>query len=147
MTASKKERMVKRSIPWSLHMAIVRLQGEEELDYREACARAAVLIEVNGSEFEVAVRVEANRLYKSRFLGEVNKAKNTWMRKGYDDGKRDGKAEGFLIASEDFLIRYPCSACGLDVILRPGNPDTEAAVEFLKSRGWGHPGCMGASSA
>ena len=51
MKASRKSgKMVKRSIPWALNIAIVRLQGAEELEYDEACVRAAVLIEEGGEK-------------------------------------------------------------------------------------------------
>ena len=49
--SSKTGKKVKKTIPWSLHMAIVRLQGTEELEYDEACVRAAVLIEEGGEKF------------------------------------------------------------------------------------------------
>ena len=39
----RKERKVRKHIPWALHMAIVRLQAAEELDYDEACDRARIL--------------------------------------------------------------------------------------------------------
>jgi hypothetical protein len=60
MKASRKKgKMVKRSIPWALNIAIVRLQGAEELDYDEACVRAAVLIEEGGERFKEEVWVGA----------------------------------------------------------------------------------------
>jgi len=142
MRASRRNgKMVKRSIPWPLHMAVIRLQGAEELEYVEACVRAAVLIEEGGEKFKEAVNAEANRLYKSRFMVELNKAKNTWHQKGYDDGVRDGKAAGYDIGSEANQIRYPCSVCGEDMILLPEGEDTKAAIEFLKSHGWRHGHC------
>ncbi|NQT07768.1 hypothetical protein HQ586_01715 [Candidatus Bathyarchaeota archaeon] len=141
-TSSKTGKKVKKTIPWSLHMAIVRLQGTEELEYEEACARAAMLIEEGGEKYKETVKAEANRMYKSRFLGEQNKAKNTWIQKGYDDGFGDGKKAGIDIGRELDQIKYPCSKCGGDLILRPGNKDTESAIEFLKSQGWGHSKCI-----
>ena len=141
-TSSKTGKKVKKTIPWSLHMAIVRLQGTEELEYEEACARAAMLIEEGGEKYKETVKAEANRMYKSRFLGEQNKAKNTWIQKGYDDGFGDGKKAGIDIGRELDQIKYPCSKCGGDLILRPGNKDTESALEFLKSHGWGHSKCI-----
>jgi hypothetical protein len=143
MKASRKNgKMVKRSIPWELNIAIIRLQGAEELEYDEACVRAAVLIEEGSEKYKEAVKAEANRMYKSRFLGEQNKAKNTWIQKGYDDGFGDGKKAGIDISREMYEIKYPCSKCGGDLILRPGNKDTESVIEFLKSQGWGHSQCI-----
>jgi hypothetical protein len=139
--SSKTGRKVKRTIPWSLHMAIVRLQGTEELEYAEACVRAAVLIEEGGEGFKEAVKVEANRLYKSRFLGELNKAKNTWIQKGISIGYKDGMNQGFNLASDRFQILYPCASCGCDIVLRPDGEATKSAVEHLKSAGWRHTDC------
>jgi len=143
MKASRKKgKMVKRSIPWALNIAIVRLQGAEELEYDEACIRAAVLIEEGSEKYKETVKAEANRIYKSRFLGEQNKAKNTWIQKGIDDGFRKGTSAGYENAREAYQIKYPCSKCDDDLILRPGNKDTESAIEFLKSQGWGHSKCI-----
>ena len=142
MRASRKDgQTVRRSIPWTLHMAIVRLQGAEELEYHEACIRAALLIEEGGKKYEEEVNAEANRLYKRRFMGELNKARNTWHQKGYDKGFVDGKAVGHDIGRETFQIRYPCSMCGGDLVLRPGGVDTKAAIEYLKAQEWRHSKC------
>ena len=46
-------------------MAIVRLQGAEELEYHEACIRAALLIEEGGKKYKKEVNAEANRLYRA----------------------------------------------------------------------------------
>jgi hypothetical protein len=142
MPSKKSGKAVKKTIPWSLHMVIVRLQGAEELGYDEACVRAAVLIEEGSEKYKETLKAEANRMYKSRFLGEQNKAKNTWIKKGYDDGFSEGKKAGIDIGRETYQIKYPCSKCDGDLILRPGNKDTESAIEFLKSQGWGHSKCI-----
>jgi len=142
MKASRKKgKMVKRSIPWALHMAIVRLQGTEELEYEEACARAAMLIEEGGERFKEKVKAEASRQYKSRFLGEMNKAKNTWIQKGYTSGHKDGMDQGSNLARDRFQISYPCATCGTDIVLRPDGEATKSAVEHLKSEGWRHTEC------
>ena len=142
MKSSRKTgRKVKRTIPWSMHMAIVRLQGTEELEYEEACIRAAVLIEEGGEGFKVAVKAEANRLYKSRFMGELNKAKNTWIQKGFSGGYDAGVEEGGILAKDSFQISYPCAVCGRDIVLRPDGEATKSAVEHLKSEGWRHTDC------
>ena len=140
-TSSKTGKKVKKTIPWSLHMAIVRLQGTEELEYEEACAHAAMLIEEGGERFKEEVKAEANRLYKSRFLGEMNRAKNTGIQKGYTSGHKDGMKEGGNLAIERFQITYPCATCGRDIVLRPDGEAAKSAVEHLKSEGWRHTDC------
>jgi len=142
MRASRRNgKTVRRSIPWALHMALVRLQGSEELEYGDACVRAAALIEEGGEKYKEVVKAEAIRMYKSRFIREQNKARHTWYQKGYDDGLGEGKAEGYDSGREAYQITYPCSGCGGDLILRPGNEDTKSAIEFLKSKGWIHTKC------
>jgi len=142
MKASRKNgKAVKKTIPWSLHMAIVRLQGTEELEYADACAHAAVLIEEGGERFKEEVKAEANRMYKSRFFGEQNKAKNTWIQKGYNSGHKAGREEGFNIARDRYEISYPCATCGNDIVLRPEGEATKSAVDHLKSEGWKHTAC------
>jgi hypothetical protein len=140
-TSSKTDKKVKKTIPWSLHMAIVRLQGTEELEYEEACAHAAMLIEEGGRSYKEAVKAEANRLHKSRFMREQNKAKNTWIQKGISIGYKDGMNQGFNLASDRFQISYPCATCGRDIVLRPDGEATKSAVEHLKSAGWRHTDC------
>jgi hypothetical protein len=97
-------------------MAIIRLQGEEELEYDEACVKAATLIEEGGERYREDVRAEANRIHKSRFMVELNKGKNTWYRKGYDDGLVDGRKAGIEVAENVYMIRYPCARCGGDIV-------------------------------
>ena len=138
--------MVKRSIPWALEIAIIRLQGAEELEYDEACVRAALLIEGGSEKYKEALKAEANRMYKSRFLGELNKARKSWVQKGYDEGFGEGMKAGRDMGRETYQIKYPCSKCGSDLILKPDNKDTESAIEFLKSQGWGHSKCIETSN-
>jgi hypothetical protein len=142
MKASRKKgKMIKRSIPWELNIAIVRLQGAEELEYNEACVRAAALIEEGSEKYKEAVKAEASRQYKSRFLGEMNRAKNTWIQKGYTSGHKDGMKEGGNLAIERLQITYPCATCGRDIVLRPDGEAAKSAVEHLKSEGWRHTDC------
>jgi len=87
---SRKEKTVEISIPMELYFTIIRLQGIEELDFFEACKRAAALIEGEGEKFHRRVKVEANRLYKSRFMRELNTARKTWRMKRCEEGLEAG---------------------------------------------------------
>jgi len=107
----------------------------------DACAKAAVLIENGGKRFKEEVKAEANRQHKSRFMGEMNKAKNTWFQKGYDSGHEDGVKQGYDLARDRFQITYPCAVCGVNLVLRPDGEATKSAVEHLKSEGWRHTDC------
>ena len=68
------------------------------------------MIEEGGEECRDAVKTEANRLYKSRFMEEQNKARSTWRRRGYEMGFKDGSDEGFDLGREEYQIRYPCAS-------------------------------------
>ena len=145
--SGKKGRKVKRSIPWALHMAIIRLQGEEELEYDEACVKAAALIEEGGERYREDVKVEANRMYKSRHMVALNKARNTWYKKGYDDGSVKGREMGVEAAESVYMIRYPCARCGGDMVLTRNGEDTRSVIAYLKSAGWGHKQCSETSES
>ena len=127
------------------HIHEPRAQGEEELEYDEACVRAASLIEEGGEWYREDVRAEANRIYESRHMVELNKARNTWYQKGYDDGLVMGREMGVEAAETVYMIRYPCARCGGDVVLTRNGEDTRSAIEFLKSMGWRHMDCGDAS--
>lgn len=131
MTPSKKRKPVKTTIPWELYMAIVRLQGEEDLDWDQACIRTAELVDVRREEFLRAVDGAANRVYKSRHMKELNKSKQSWTKRGYDRGV------------EEYRVTYPCSVCGGDLILKPGAKDHEAMKGMMQQAGWAHTTCLG----
>jgi len=99
---------VKTSLPRELYMAIVRLQASENLDWDEACVRAAGLLDQQGEKFKRAIELEAQRLYKSRFMSELNKARKSiekqYYKLGYDEAM---KIEHFSV---------PCSVCGEPVV-------------------------------
>ncbi len=64
MVRSKRKKKSKKvSVPWSLYMAIVKLQAEEELDFESAGERAGSLLDEKSGKFAEEVLWEANRLY------------------------------------------------------------------------------------
>ena len=62
LSVKNREGAVKAEIPKALYMAIVRLQAAENLDWEDACVRAAELIDANSKEFKRRVKLEAQRL-------------------------------------------------------------------------------------
>jgi len=68
---------VRAEIPRELYMAIVKLQAAEDLDWPEACIKAARLLNSNSEEFKRIVQLEAERLYKQRLMRQLNKARET----------------------------------------------------------------------
>ena len=130
MTPRKNRKPVKTKIPWELYMAIVRLQGEEDLDWDQACIRTAELIDVKREEFLRTVDVEADRKYKSRHMKELNRSRKSWTEKGYAKGV------------EEYCIVYPCSVCGGDLIMKPRAKDHEVMKGMMKRAGWAHSTCL-----
>ena len=114
-------------------MAIVKLQAEEDLDFQEACMRAAVVLDEKSERYHEEVRKEAGRLYKKRFMGEQNKAKQTWI--------EVGRKQGLSMAEELYTIEYPCARCGKPMTLQPGGKVTSDVIDYLSSKGWGHSTC------
>lgn len=127
------EPLLKVEIPRSLYQAIIRIQAAEDLDFREACLSAAHLVDPRRDEYDEAVRDEADRLAKSRFFKQLNKARRKIGDKEYSKGFNDGYEAG----SE--LFKYPCSVCSEPIVL--SDKSWESAKEFLVKEGWGHSKC------
>jgi len=136
------KRTVKTEIPWELHMALIKVQASEELDYEQACERASQLIDTNSEEYRRAVQSEANRLKKSQLMTEINKAKKTWRKKGYNSGFKDGQKEGYKQGVQQYKVPYPCSVCGRELVMMPGARDHEAMKVMMKHAGWAHTTCL-----
>lgn len=124
-------------IPWKLHIALIKLQGALESSYEEACIKASGLLDVNSEEFQKAVEVAARNLEKSSVMSKVNKRKMAWVDKGYQKGIDAGYEKGVV----ECQIKYPCSVCGEDLIMIPGNPDHVALIGLMRGAGWGHSSC------
>ena len=135
MVGSKNKKKSKKiSVPWSLYMAIVKLQAEEELDFESARERAGRLLDEKSGKFTKAVQKEANRMYKKRFMEEMNKAKKSWIEKG--------RMAGLSEAESMFKIECSCAICGKPMLLVPNGDMTKAAVGFLESSGWRQTKCL-----
>ena len=124
----------KVSVPWSLYMAIVKLQAEEELDFESACERAGSLLDEKSGKFAEAVSREVNRVYKKRSMIEMNKARGSWIEKG--------RSGGFAEAESRFKIECSCAICGKPMVLVSDSDMTKAAVKYLESSGWRHAHCV-----
>ena len=92
-------------IPKELHQAIIRIQADETLDFVDACRKAALLVDPRREEYRKAVEDEANRLAKSRFMKQINKARKTIEDQAYQRGA------DYVRNSED-NFHTPCSVCG-----------------------------------
>jgi len=121
-----RKKSIKLKIPWELHIALIKLQGRLESTYEEACIKASQLMDINSAEFEKRVADETRNIEKSQVMSKVNKRRKNWTDKGY----RKGVAE--------YKITYPCSVCGEELVMMPGNEDHTAMKTKMHDGGWGH---------
>ena len=133
------------SLPNPFRRAIVKLMAKDDLELEEALEQAAALLDPNGKEFDHRVSKEAQRLYKSRFMSEMNVARSTFQKhterevvKAYDRGYDSGLQEGQKL----FEIWYFCSICGKKMTMYPNAVDHQAMIGFMKDRGWSHGECL-----
>ena len=132
-----REGAVKAEIPKALYMAIVRLQAAESLDWEDACVRAAELIDANSKEFKRLVMLEAQRLYKRRFMKELNKAGETIRSNAWEAGA------GWVRRNED-NFRVPCSICGKPMYFSSNDSNWESKVKptlYQAFKNWCHTRC------
>jgi hypothetical protein len=121
---------MKVTLPWVLYIDLIRIQGDEGLNWDEACVRASLYLDPGKKEFIRAVEKESLSIYKSRFMTEMNKSRKKWVDKGYKKGVKE------------YMIVYQCSICGKELVLRPGQKDHEAMKKFMKNAGWAHSSCI-----
>ena len=64
---------------------------------------------------------------------------------GYKRGFKEGKDAGYMLgydeAEEEFKITYPCSVCGKQLVMRPGDKDHIAMKGDMREHGWEHSSC------
>ena len=129
-------------IPRELHMSLIKLQAEHDLDYDEACVRASRLLDANSREFKLAVEKEVGSIKRGLMLSESNRFKKTWKEQGYEEGYGEGDAAGYSRGAKEHKIVYPCSVCGREIIMLPDGPDHRAMKDMMKERGWAHGDCV-----
>jgi len=137
LTLKNREGAVKCEIPKELYLAIVKLQAAEELDWPEACVKAAQLLNSNSEEFKRLVRVEAQRLYKQRFMSELNKAKETVRSNAWEAG-------GEWVRENEDNFRVPCSICGKPMQFSSLDKNWESEIKptlYQAFKNWRHTKC------
>jgi len=137
LSLKNREDAVKAEIPKALYMAIVKLQAAKELDWEDACLKAAQLINSNSEEFKRLVKLEAQRLYKQRFMKELNKARETIRSNAWEAG-----ANGVRNNEDNF--RVPCSICGEPMYFSSNNSNWESEVKptlYQAFKNWYHVRC------
>ena len=129
---------VKTYVPRQLHRAVIRIQVDEDLDWEDAAARAAVLIDANSREFKQAVEREADRLAKTRFMSQLNTGRETIRNKAFDEGMK------YVREWED-NFRVQCSICDKPMYFSSRNKNWEEVKTVLYEafKNWHHTSCAG----
>ena len=137
LSLKNREDAVKAEIPKALYMAIVKLQAAKELDWEDACLKAAQLINSNSEEFKRLVKLEAQRLYKRRFIKELNKARETIRSNAWEAGAN-------WVRNNEDNFRVPCSICGEPMYFSSNNSNWESEVKptlYQAFKNWYHVRC------
>lgn len=130
-----RKKSFKTTIPWGLHIALIKLQGRLESTYEEACIRASQLLDTNSKEFDKAVADETRKIEKSQIMSKVNKSKKTWTEKGYERGFKDGHKQGYGKGVAEYKITYPCNVCNGELVMKPGENDHIAMKKMMSDAG------------
>ena len=125
------------SIPRELYVALLRIQVFENLDWDEACKRAAILLDENSKKFSRLVKSEAEKIYSSRFMRQFNKARRRIVEEAYNRGYKDGYEQGKL----DHAIWYYCARCGGKIYVKPNSNSHMAIIKYMREHRWGHATC------
>ena len=131
-------------LPFKLRMSIVKLMADNYIDFDEALDKAAVLIDNNTKAYKKAVSKEAQSIYKSRFMKEINNARSTIQRKAtkeVTDQYTEAYGEGYQQGKQDNAIYYYCKVCGKLIYVTPGSDSHQAIINCMHEKGWGHSTC------
>jgi hypothetical protein len=148
MLSLKGREGVKCEIPRELYMAIVKLQASEELDWLDACVKAAQLLNSNSEEFRRGVEREARRIYNRRFMAQLNKAKMKVWNEGFEAGRRNALNSIFSLnpeeASKQGLSYALCPYCDkpiYGVIVDANDNMGKWVLDKIREAGWHHTKC------
>jgi hypothetical protein len=129
----KRENSEKYPIPTRLYNELIKIQAADELSWNDACEKAANLLDSNSKMYKNAVAAEADRLYKSRFMTQLNKTRADLNMKGYQ--------EGFADAAREYETWGFCSVCGEKMTISPNSDEHKAIIDYLRKIGWSHGHC------
>ncbi len=132
---------VLEEMPRMLRSAIVKVMAEKDLDWVPACEEVALLVDINSNKFKKAVKREAERTYKSRFMTQLNLARGSIRREGFNDGYEDGYDGGVSAGKRRHQIGYSCKVCGQRIDVVPNSDSHKAIVQYMHDHGWRHSSC------
>jgi hypothetical protein len=128
---------VKATIPKELYMAIVKVQGKENLDWDRGCLRAAELIDSGSEAFSKKVDEEARRLKNSVLMKEINKARASIEKNAVERGAK-------YVRDHEDNFRTPCSKCQKLMYFRNSDSDwgKERVILYGAFSTWCHTTCQ-----
>jgi len=118
--------------------------ADNYIDVEAAFDKAAVLLDINGKAFKDAKSKEAQTLYKSRHMKEMNNARNTIQRKAnakISEQYQEAYDVGYLQGNQDNAIYYYCNICSKAIYIVPNSESHQAVVNCMHEKGWGHREC------
>ena len=123
---SKSDSSMKMEIPKVLYHAIIRIQAAENLDWDEACVKAATLMDTGSKSFKKEVDKEALRLEKRQFMTQLNTTRDSIKTSAYNEGLRQ--------------FTYPCNVCRETLYATKDN-EWKGILEKGYISTWGHAKC------
>jgi hypothetical protein len=126
--------MVKAMVPRELMQVVLKVQGEDDLDFPSACKRVAELANAGSDKFNKRVKDEARKLHNSELMTQMNAARGTIRTSGFN--------EGYAAGMKDYRLWYYCSVCGEGIWLEPNTDSHKAIIQYMKEHGWHHGKCQ-----
>jgi len=115
----------------------VKTQAADELSGYDASEKAAILLDPNSKIYKDAVAAEADKMYKSKFMTQLNKAR----KKAEIKGNSDGYEEGLEQSKEEHEIWYFCNVCDELIMISKESAEHNAIIDYLRENKWGHSAC------
>jgi hypothetical protein len=127
-----------KELPSDFRFSFMKMMVEHEIkDINLAWEKAATLLNENGPKWKKSVQDEANRIHRSKFMTQFNKARGTIE----DNAFKHGFEQGMLNGIENFQLWYYCNVCGERVNINPNSEVHKAIINLLKEKRWGHVEC------
>lgn len=126
-------------LPKALRFSIINMMAEYGIrDFDQAYSMAGRLLNRNSEEYRKSVQKEAERLYRSRHMTELNKARATIEKKAYDSGYYAGHKRGV----NENQVWFYCKVCGKSIVIVPNSNSHKSVIELMRAQGWGHESCL-----
>lgn len=135
--AGVSSKVTRIEVPKELYVAILKIQVSENLDWDDACRKAAIIIDENSEKFSRLVKSEAEKIYSSRFMQQFNRAKKSIAEEAY----KRGYQEGYEKAKKEHAIWYYCAICRERIYIKPNSKSHLAIIKYMNECRWGHMEC------